>query len=68
MPLDPEKDDYLLAKPARAKADERAIYAMAELGHWFGFKSPEIDALIGSSPDHQIAQWALLQARKPNWF
>ena len=64
----PKKDDYLLAKPARAQANERAIYEMAELACWLGFKSPEINALIGGSPDHQIARVALLQARKPNWF
>lgn len=68
MPPDPKNDDDLLAKPARAKADERAIYEMAELARRLGFKSPEIDALIDSSPDHQIARAALLQARKPNRF
>ncbi|KAL2812033.1 hypothetical protein BDW59DRAFT_155380 [Aspergillus cavernicola] len=68
MPPDPKKDDNLLAKPARAKADERAIYEMAELADRLGFKSPEIEAIIDSSPDHQIAREALLQARKPNRF
>lgn len=68
MPPDPKRDDDLLAKPARAKADERAIYEMAELAHWLGFKSPEINALIDGSPDHQIARAALLQARKPSQF
>lgn len=68
MPPDPKKDDDLLAKPVRAKADERAIYEMAELAHQLGFKSPEIEAIIDSSPDHQIAREALLQARKPNRF
>ncbi|ODM19123.1 hypothetical protein SI65_05740 [Aspergillus cristatus] len=65
MPPDPKKDDDLLAKPACAKADERVIFEMAELAHWLRFKSPEIDALIDGSPDHQIARAALLQARKP---
>lgn len=68
MPPDPKKDDDLLAKPARAKADARVIYEMAELAHRLGFKSPEIDTLIDSSPDHQIARAALLQARKLNQF
>ena len=68
MPPDPKKDDDLLAKPARAKADARVIYEMAELARRLGFKSPEIDALIDGSPDHQIARAALLQARKPNRF
>ncbi|RAK94832.1 uncharacterized protein BO80DRAFT_420270 [Aspergillus ibericus CBS 121593] len=68
MPPDAKNDDDLLAKPARAKADERAIYEMAELARRLGFKSPEIDTLIDSSPDHQIARAALLQARKPNKF
>lgn len=56
MPPDPKNNDDLLAKPARAKADERAIYEMAELARWLGFNSPEIDALIDGSPDHQIAR------------
>ncbi|GAA87890.1 hypothetical protein AKAW_06004 [Aspergillus luchuensis IFO 4308] len=68
MPSDPKKVDDLLAKPIRAKADERAIYEMAELARRLGFKSPEIDALINGSPDHQIARAALLQARKPSRF
>ena len=68
MPPDPKKDDDLLVKPAHAKANARVIYEMAELTHQLRFKSPEIDALIDSSPDHQIAQAALLQARKPNQF
>ncbi|KAL3439931.1 hypothetical protein BJX65DRAFT_291353 [Aspergillus insuetus] len=68
MPPDPKKDDDLLAKPTRAKADERAIYEMAELARRLGFESPEIKAIIDSSPDHQIARVALLQARKPNCF
>lgn len=68
MPPDLKKDDDLLAKPARAKADERTIYEMAELARRLGFESPEIDALIGSSPDYQIARAALLQARKPSRF
>lgn len=68
MPPDPKKEDDLLAKPVRVKADERAIYEMAELARRLGFKSPEIDALIDGSPDHQIARAALLQARKPGRF
>jgi hypothetical protein len=56
MPPDPKKDDDLLAKPTRAKADERAIYEMAELARRLGFESPEIKAIIDSSPDHQIAR------------
>lgn len=51
MPPDPKSDDELLAKSTRAKPDERAIYEMAELAHQLGFQSPEIDALIKSSPD-----------------
>ncbi|KAJ5443130.1 hypothetical protein N7445_004243 [Penicillium cf. griseofulvum] len=68
MPPDPKSDDELLAKSSRAKPDERAIYEMAELAHQLGFQSTEIDALIKSSPDHQIARSALLQARKPNRY
>ncbi|KAL4755928.1 DUF3723 domain-containing protein [Aspergillus foveolatus] len=68
MPPDPKKDDDLLAKPTRVIADKRAVYEMAELAHRLGFRSPEIGAIINSSPDHQIAREALLQARKPNRF
>lgn len=59
MPPHPKKDDDLLAKPTLGKADERVIYEMAELAHRLRFKSPEIDTLIGGSPDHQIARAAL---------
>nr|XP_001393307.2 hypothetical protein ANI_1_2604074 [Aspergillus niger CBS 513.88] len=68
MAPDAKNDDDLLAKPVRAKADERAIYEMAGLARRLGFKSPEIDVLVDGSPDHQIARAALLQARKPNRF
>ncbi|KAJ0418856.1 hypothetical protein BJY00DRAFT_324647 [Aspergillus carlsbadensis] len=68
MPPDPKNDDDLLAKPARGKADDRVIYEMAELARRLGFDSPEIRALTGGSPDHQIARAALLQARKPGRF
>jgi hypothetical protein len=68
MPPDPKKEDDLLAKPARAKPDRRAIYEMAELARRLGFKSTEIEVLINSSPDHQIARSALLQARKPDRY
>lgn len=65
MPPDPKNNDELLAKPARAKPDERTIFEMAELARQLGFESPEISGLIESSPDHQIARSALLKARKP---
>ncbi|KAJ5142480.1 uncharacterized protein N7515_001267 [Penicillium bovifimosum] len=68
MPPDPKKEDDLLAKSARAKPDQRAIYEMAELARHLGFKSTEIEMLINSSPDHQIARSALLQARKPDRY
>ncbi|KAJ5318586.1 hypothetical protein N7476_005006 [Penicillium atrosanguineum] len=68
MPPDPKNDDELLAKPARAKPDERTIFEMAELARQLGFASPEISALIDSSPDHQIARSALLKARKPGRY
>lgn len=68
MPPDPKNDDDLLAKPERGKADDRVIYDMAELARRLGFDSPEIRALTGGSPDHQIARAALLQARKPGRF
>jgi hypothetical protein len=57
-----------LEKPTRAKPDPRAIYDMAHLAHQLGFRSPEIDGLLNSSPDHEIARSALLQARKPGRY
>ncbi|KAJ5982692.1 hypothetical protein N7451_012792 [Penicillium sp. IBT 35674x] len=68
MPPDPKKDGELLAKAARAKPDERVIYEMAELARQLGFRSKEIDAIVNSSPDYQIARSALLQARKPSRY
>lgn len=68
MPPQPKSDDDLFAKPSRAKADKRAIYEMAELARQLVFQSPEIEAIIDGSPDHDIARAALLQARKPNCF
>jgi hypothetical protein len=65
MPPDPKNTDDLMAKPTRANPDPRVIYDMAHLAHRLGFRSPEIDRLLTSSPDHQIARSALLQARKP---
>ncbi|KAJ5900128.1 hypothetical protein N7495_004872 [Penicillium taxi] len=41
---------------------------MTELARRLGFESTEIDGLIKSSPDHQIARSALLQARKPDRY
>ncbi|KAL2814181.1 hypothetical protein BJX63DRAFT_431581 [Aspergillus granulosus] len=52
MPPDPKKDDDLLAKSTRAKADERAIYEMAKLARRLGFESPEIKAIIPWSNFH----------------
>ncbi|EEQ87179.1 uncharacterized protein BDCG_02299 [Blastomyces dermatitidis ER-3] len=63
MPADPKNDDDLLAKPNRAKADERVVYEMAKLAHRLGFHSPEITALMNQSPDQQIARAALLRVR-----
>jgi hypothetical protein len=68
MPPDPKNEDDLLARPTRAKPDQRAIFEMAELAHRLGFKSAEIDELVSGSPDHQIARSALLQARKPDRY
>jgi hypothetical protein len=68
MPPDPKNTDDLMAKPTRASPDPRVIYDMAHLAHRLGFRSPEIDGLLNSSPDHQIARSALLQARKPGQY
>lgn len=68
MPPDPKNNNELLAKLARAKPDKRIIFEIAELARQLGFASPEISTLINSSPDHQIAQSALLKARKPGRY
>lgn len=68
MPPDPKNTNNLLAKLTHTKPDPRVIYNMAYLAHRLGFRSLEIDGLLNSSPDHQIAQSALLQARKPGWY
>ncbi|KAJ5100832.1 hypothetical protein N7456_006884 [Penicillium angulare] len=41
---------------------------MAELARQLGFRFKEIDMIIDSSPDHQIARTALLQAGKPSRY
>lgn len=68
MPPDPKRYNNLLAKPNRAKADERAIYDMAKLARRLGFYSSEIEQILKESPDRRIARAALLQARKPDCF
>ncbi|PYH76418.1 hypothetical protein BO82DRAFT_426169 [Aspergillus uvarum CBS 121591] len=67
MPQEPKQEDGLLAKQERFR-DERVIYEMAEFAHRLGFRSLEIDAIMDSCPDHQIARAALLQARKSYRF
>ncbi|KAJ5158893.1 uncharacterized protein N7500_008544 [Penicillium coprophilum] len=47
IPPDLKKEDNLLAKPSRVKPDQRAIYEMAELTYYLGFKSTEIDRSRG---------------------
>ncbi|KAJ6020194.1 hypothetical protein N7522_000269 [Penicillium canescens] len=68
MPRVSEKNDELLAKPDRAKADKKILYEMAELAHRLGFESTEIQELLAQCPDRQIALAALLQARKPDRY
>lgn len=58
----------LLAKPNSEKADEIVTYEMAILARQLGFDSPQIQELIEQSPDRQIAQTALLKARKPDRY
>lgn len=41
---------------------------MAELARRLGVMSMEIEVLINSSPDHQIARSGLPQARKPDRY
>ena len=63
----PQKKDPA-AKPNREVADQTILYDMAVLARRLGFKSPQIAQLIEQSPDRQIAQDALLRARRPDCY
>ena len=63
----PQKKDPA-AKPNREVADQTILYDMAVLARRLGFKSPQIEQLIEQSPDRQIAQEALLRARRPDCY
>ena len=63
----PQKKDPA-AKPNREVADQTILYDMAVLARRLGFKSPQIEQLIKQSPDRQIAQDALLRARRPDCY
>ncbi|KAL4984462.1 hypothetical protein BDW68DRAFT_180652 [Aspergillus falconensis] len=67
MAKDPQRDD-LLAKVASEKADEAVVFEMAQLATNLGFKSPQINGILGRPPDRQIAAGALLKARKPGRY
>lgn len=66
-PKKPQKKDPA-AKPNREVADQTILYDMAVLARKLGFKSPQIEQLIEQSPDRQIAQEALLRARRPDCY
>lgn len=53
---------------ARARADESVVHDMASLSRKLGFHTPQIKAILKQSPDRQIAQAALLKARKPDHY
>ncbi|ODM24145.1 hypothetical protein SI65_01735 [Aspergillus cristatus] len=63
-----EQSHTLKAKPTRAKADENSIHDMAVLARKLGFRSEHIKDILKQSPDRQIAQAALLKARKPDRY
>merc|ERR1712025_479774 len=66
LPADPRKKD-LLAK-ARATADDTTLYELASLAHRIGFESDRIAEILSNTPDRQIAERALLAARKPGKY
>jgi hypothetical protein len=57
-----------MAKPNHDVMDHMILYDMAALARKLGFKSPQIDQLMQQSPDRQIAQDALLRARRPDCY
>ncbi|KAJ5766653.1 uncharacterized protein N7511_004269 [Penicillium nucicola] len=63
----PQKKDST-AKPNRDVVDPMILYEMAVLAKRLGFQSPQIEELIQQSPDRQIAQDALLRARRPDRY
>ncbi|OQD76719.1 hypothetical protein PENANT_c125G11294 [Penicillium antarcticum] len=52
------------AKPNCEVLEPMILYEMAVLAKRLGFQSPQIEQLIQQSPDRQIAQDALLRARR----
>ena len=63
----PQKKDPT-AKPNREVVDPMILYDMAVLAKRLGFQSPQIEQLTQQSPDRQIAQDALLRARRPDRY
>ncbi|KAJ6018994.1 hypothetical protein N7522_001061 [Penicillium canescens] len=57
-----------MAKPNREVVEPMILYDMAVLAKRLGFHSPQIEQLIQQSPDRQIAQDALLKARRPDRY
>ncbi|KAF4763054.1 hypothetical protein N7455_003820 [Penicillium solitum] len=56
------------AKPNCEVVEPMILYEMAVLAKRLGFQSPQIEQLIQQSPDRQIAQDALLRARRPDRY
>ncbi|PYI07382.1 hypothetical protein BO78DRAFT_313232 [Aspergillus sclerotiicarbonarius CBS 121057] len=67
MPKRSQNSD-ILAKAASEKADEAVVHELAALARKFGFESPQIAELTNLSPDRQIAQAALVKARKKDRY
>jgi hypothetical protein len=67
MPPKPKKKN-LLANPAQKDADDEVLCRFATSIHEIGFRSDEISNLMGLYADREIAQKALLRARKPDRY
>ncbi|KAF4768880.1 hypothetical protein HAV15_008832 [Penicillium sp. str.  len=66
-PKKPQKKNPT-AKPNCEVVEPMILYEMAVLAKRLGFQSPQIEQLIQQSPDRQIAQDALLRARRPDRY
>jgi hypothetical protein len=63
MPIEAKKKKKnLLSKAGMEHIDKKVLSEFASLANWLGFKSILITALMGQSPDVEIAYNALLKA------
>ncbi|KAK0628283.1 hypothetical protein B0T17DRAFT_614224 [Bombardia bombarda] len=67
VPECPKKEDGE-DTPMPQRPDPRTWCGIAKLAAKVGFESDEIDRLIASDPDREIAREALLKARSPEYF